>query len=91
MRNEKYYQEPDIFYPDRFLTEVHRHDFLPFLAGPDMCIGNKFAMLEMKVIVAVLLQNMRFSLTKDAKFTGLTGLTYHLTPPLYVIADEIAS
>ena len=37
------------------------YSYIPFGAGPRMCIGNKFAMLEMKVMLATLLKTFSFS------------------------------
>ena len=37
------------------------YSYIPFGAGPRMCIGNKFAMMEMKVMLATLLKSFSFS------------------------------
>ncbi|XP_032683014.1 cytochrome P450 9e2-like [Odontomachus brunneus] len=51
----KYFEEPEKFNPERFLGEQKKHihntgAYLPFGLGPRMCIGNRFTLLETKVL-----------------------------------------
>jgi cytochrome P450 len=63
-RDPKYFPEPEKFTPERFskerATEIPRYAYLPFGAGPRVCIGNAFAMMEARLILATVLQ--RFTL-----------------------------
>ncbi|KYN10062.1 Cytochrome P450 9e2 [Trachymyrmex cornetzi] len=59
-RDPKYFEEPEKFDPERFLGERKKDNFncgayLPFGIGPRMCIGNRFALLETKVLLFQLL------------------------------------
>lgn len=62
-RHEKLWIEPAAFDPDRFAPDKakdrHRCAYLPFGAGPRICIGMSFAMLEMTTIIATLLREFR--------------------------------
>ncbi|KAL2732090.1 cytochrome P450 4C1-like isoform X1 [Vespula squamosa] len=56
-RNEKYWPQPLVFDPNRFLPGKNSSsNFFPFSYGRRNCIGQKFAMLEMTVIIATLLR-----------------------------------
>uniref|UniRef100_A0A1Q3FIT7 Putative cytochrome p450 n=1 Tax=Culex tarsalis TaxID=7177 RepID=A0A1Q3FIT7_CULTA len=59
------YPNPSRFDPDRFTPEAvqarHSHAFLPFGDGPRNCIGLRFALLEVKFAIAVLLCKFRFA------------------------------
>nr|XP_012223632.1 PREDICTED: uncharacterized protein LOC105672931 [Linepithema humile] len=58
-RDSKYFERPNEFDPDRFLDENRKNmnmaAYIPFGLGPRMCIGNRFALLETKVMIFHLL------------------------------------
>ncbi|CAL1686496.1 unnamed protein product [Lasius platythorax] len=58
-RDPKYFENPDEFCPERFLDENKKsfniNAYVPFGLGPRMCIGNRFALLETKVMIFNLL------------------------------------
>jgi cytochrome P450 len=58
--------DPETFDPDRFTPERSlgrpRFAWFPFLGGPHQCIGQDFALLEMTLVIAMLLQSFAFRL-----------------------------
>ncbi|TVQ56024.1 MAG: cytochrome P450 [Rhodobacteraceae bacterium] len=63
-RHRALWDDPDAFDPDRFAPEAavgrHRYAYLPFGAGPRVCIGLAFAMMEAVIVLSTLLARFRF-------------------------------
>ncbi|XP_039312296.1 cytochrome P450 9e2 [Solenopsis invicta] len=59
-RDPKYFPNPNKFDPERFNNENKDNilpcTYLPFGFGPRMCIGNRFALMETKILIVQLLQ-----------------------------------
>lgn len=67
--NPKLFKNPEEFMPERFdetAEKSHTFAYVPFSAGPRNCIGQKFAMLEMKSIVSKILRNFHIKLASDS-------------------------
>ena len=68
-RHELYWEKPRAFMPERFLPEnrgsIGRFQFLPFGAGPRVCIGATFALQEAVIALAVLMRRFRFDMTPE--------------------------
>ncbi|KAK0087453.1 hypothetical protein PV325_000952 [Microctonus aethiopoides] len=62
-RQPHIYPNPDTFNPDNFLPEKtanrHYYAFVPFSAGPRSCVGRKYAMLKLKILLSTILRNFR--------------------------------
>ncbi|XP_072749238.1 cytochrome P450 9e2-like [Anoplolepis gracilipes] len=56
-RDAKYYDDPEKFRPERFLDKMYHNSpcYMPFGLGPRMCIANRFALLEIKILLFHLL------------------------------------
>ncbi|WP_052597433.1 cytochrome P450 [Aureispira sp. CCB-QB1] len=69
-RHPDYWENPTAFEPERFESNQkkkrHKYAYIPFGAGQRMCIGNSFAMMEMKVVLTLLLQQFNLSLAPNA-------------------------
>jgi len=75
-RMRSIWDDPLRFNPDRFLPGVVRlpYSFLPFGGGPRNCIGAAFAQVEVKVVLARILQRYHLELTpgRVRPFMGAT-------------------
>lgn len=70
-RHPDHWDRPEAFLPERFEANAaasrHKHAFVPFGAGPRVCIGNHFAKMEAKVILSTVVQ--RFAVHVDERPT----------------------
>lgn len=62
-RSEVLWDDPNGFDPDRFADPkaIDRYAFLPFGAGPRVCLGMDFAMQEAVIVLATMLARFRFT------------------------------
>ena len=65
-RHRRLWRDPDAFDPQRFLgrerERIDRYAYIPFGAGPRVCIGMSFALQEATIVLARLLSELRFDL-----------------------------
>jgi len=81
------WDEPDKFSPERFLDKekvkkTHPLAWLPFLVGDRACIGQRFAMLELEAVLAVLINQFQFEISQEdiAKIKPKLTITMRPTP-----------
>lgn len=86
-RDTRYWSiDPEKFYPDRFLGEDKNYlpyAFIPFGNGHRQCIGQDLARLELKVIMARMMQQLTFGdggpeLNSGGFVTNLTIMPKHI-------------
>lgn len=62
-RRSDIYENPNEFNPDNFLPEKtqnrHYYGFIPFSAGPRSCVGRKYAMLKLKILLSTIIRNFK--------------------------------
>jgi cytochrome P450 len=78
-RNPSYWDAPETFDPDRFLPEPSsarsRFAYLPFGDGPRICIGKGFAMMEAKIVLAMIASAFQLRLVDDHPVELDPGIT----------------
>ncbi|XP_030838482.1 cholesterol 24-hydroxylase-like [Strongylocentrotus purpuratus] len=79
-RNEKHFKNPEKFDPERFTRDEDSPLFayIPFSLGARACIGQTFAMIESKVVICKLIQQLEFQLVPNQSFDFVEAVT--LTP-----------
>lgn len=67
------------FNPDRFANGIsgackHPYFYMPFGVGPRVCLGQNLAMVELKMLLALILSNFSFSLSPNYKHAPIMRL-----------------
>jgi len=85
-RHKTLWHAPDVFDPSRFLPErradIPRFAYLPFGAGPRVCIGQSFSMQEAILILARVLRAVELSLSGDGAVEPLHRVTLRPDRPV---------
>ncbi|WP_082494316.1 cytochrome P450 [Methylobacterium sp. Leaf108] len=93
-RHRALWGDPEAFDPDRFAPGVQRdrYGYLPFGAGPRVCIGMGFALAECSVILAGLLPHFRFEAAAGPRPQARFKVTLrpHGGMPLRVVPRRLA-
>ena len=80
------WHDPEVFNPDRFSKEHrdkrHKYAYLPFGAGPHVCIANALALMQAKVALVVLSTRFKLSLLSDADPGLRTYVTLKSNQPI---------
>ncbi|HET6374692.1 MAG TPA: cytochrome P450, partial [Methylocella sp.] len=78
-RHRALWEEPDCFDPRRFLPglreKIDRYIYLPFGAGPRVCIGASFSMQEAVIILAHIARAFTFALKKGHEIVPVQRIT----------------
>jgi cytochrome P450 len=78
-RDPRSFDDPEAFKPERWdgdlAHRLPRFAYFPFGGGPRVCIGNRFAMMEAKLVLAVAIQRFRFEATPETVLALLPSVT----------------
>lgn len=89
-RDPLYYPDPEKFDPERFNDDnkgdIKPYTFLPFGQGPRQCIGNRFALMESKIILIHMIQRFVFKFSKETTYPiEYSKKSFSLTPKNEII------
>ncbi len=88
-RNEKLWDEPSQYRPERFLgTPPPRGQYIPFGAGPRICIGAQYAETEIMILMASALRRIHFSLSDVQIPEPILTFTMRTSGPLILNAEK---
>ncbi|XP_069942986.1 cytochrome P450 3A21-like isoform X2 [Cherax quadricarinatus] len=83
-RDSRYWSEPEMFHPDRFMPEnkgkIISYTHMPFGMGPRNCIAKRFALMEAKVALAKLLLRAELHLRSNQQELKLEKISLILRP-----------
>lgn len=89
--DERYWDNPETFDPNRFMPDAprpHRSAFLPFGGGRRICIGQSFALMEMVAVAATMSQHFVYDLVPGHPVVPEQSLTLRPKHGLHVIAKR---
>lgn len=83
-RDPRFFSEPERFKPSRWIDEPAppRYAYLPFGAGPRVCIGSHFALAEAALVLATLLGAGRFELVSCGPLVPRPSVTLRPGAPV---------
>lgn len=91
-RDPRYFADPLRFDPDRFSAErekdIPKYAYVPFGGGPRVCIGNAFAMMEARLILATMAQRFRLALAPGQVVEPQRMFTLRFKYGLKMVAHE---
>jgi cytochrome P450 len=86
------YPDPERFDPSRWFTiRPDSYEYMPFSAGPRMCLGYTFAMTAIMISLAMILQRFRFTVARGSRIDRRVRVTMgsrHGLPLLLHAADR---
>lgn len=89
------WDDPELFNPDRFSNSSnqprHPFGFIPFGGGPRLCIGNQFAMMEMKLTLAKMVNRYNMNLVEHQKIELYPLITLRPKNGIKMKVDKINS
>ena len=91
-RDPRWYDDPMAFRPERWTDEFRdslpRLAYFPFAAGPRRCVGDRFALLEARLVLATILQRYHLELVSEPKLDLRPSITARPRDPVWMRVRE---
>jgi cytochrome P450 len=91
-RHPDFFIDPTSFLPERWTPEFEKslppYVYFPFGAGPRVCIGSNFAMMEAILILAAVMQKYRFTLDDKHKVIPQPSITLRPQKGIFVRVER---
>jgi cytochrome P450 len=91
-RDLRFFPEPELFKPERWDKAVDRQRprfaYFPFSGGPRICIGQPLAMIEAKLVLAMLCQRFRLIASPGAPVGLYPSVTLRPDPPVRLFVSR---
>ncbi|MFC7096236.1 cytochrome P450 [Halobaculum marinum] len=93
-RDPAHYDDPHEFRPERWTDEMesdlHPLAYFPFASGPRRCVGDRFALLEAKLVLATVLRRRSFDVVEPTDLEGHleASITTRPTTPIRMRVHE---
>ncbi|MCG6121360.1 MAG: cytochrome P450 [Microvirga sp.] len=88
-RHHTLWTDPEVFDPDRFMPDkrasIDRFAYLPFGAGPRVCIGQSFSMQEMMIVLARVTRAVSLELAPGCEVAPLHRVTLRPDGPVSML------
>ncbi len=92
-RHRQLWRDPDAFDPSRFLPgapEIPRFAYMPFGAGPRICVGAQFALTEATLVLAAIIRAFEVSLDEPPPMPVAIVTTQPDHPPTFRLRARFA-
>jgi cytochrome P450 len=90
-RHPDFWERPDEFWPEHFVPEAvearPRYAYIPFGAGPRICIGKYFALEEAALVLAEMAQRFRLRMAPGATAKAAWSGTLRPAAPVHMIVE----
>lgn len=88
-RDPRYFKDPYEFKPERFLHKSKFNDnlaaYIPFGLGPRLCVGMRFALNELRLVLANFIINYKLAPNPDVKVSN-QNVEYYRMHPNFIVA-----